>query len=71
VELLYDIGLTLALLVGCVVGLLVTAGHYEQRALRHREYEREAAENRELYTALAICRRVKPRPTSDDESSAA
>lgn len=57
---IYDVGLFLALLIGAAIGLLVTASHYEQIALRQWAYEKEAAENRELYAALGMLRRVKP-----------
>ena len=47
------------------------AAHYEQVALRRWEYEKEIAEGREIYAALAMFRRVKPGQPSDDEASAA
>ncbi len=68
---LYEVGLVLALLIGGVLGQLLTASHYEQIAARQREYEKEMAEGRELYAALAMFRRVKTRGTSDDKASAA
>ena len=68
---IYDAGLVLALLVGSAIGLLVTAAHYEQITLRRWQYEKEVAEGRELYAALAMFRRIKPDPPSDDESSIA
>jgi hypothetical protein len=57
---LYDVGLVLALLIGCAIGVLVTAAHYEQIALRRWAYEKEVAEGREFYAALAMVRRIKP-----------
>ena len=63
---LYDVGLLLALLLGGAIGLLVTAGHYEQVALRQWEYEKEIAENRELYWRWACSgasSRTMPRMT--------
>jgi hypothetical protein len=71
VIILYDIGLALALLTGGAIGLLVTAAHYEQIALRRWEYEKEMAEGREIYAALAMFRRIKPEHPPDDEASAA
>jgi hypothetical protein len=71
VVILYDVGLVLALLIGGAIGLLVTAAHYEHVALRRWEYEREVAEEQELYAALAMFRRIKPDHPSDDEASAA
>jgi hypothetical protein len=71
VVIIYDAGLVLALLVGAAIGLLVTAAHYEQIALRRWQYEKEVAEGRELYAALAMFRRIKPDHSSDDEASAA
>jgi hypothetical protein len=67
---LYDVGLVLALLTGCAIGLLVTAAHYEHIALRRWTYEKEVAEGREMYAALAMLRRVKPNHPSDNEASA-
>jgi len=71
VVIIYDAGLVLALLVGSAIGLLVTAARYEQITLRRWRYEKEVAEGRELYAALAMFRRIKPDQPSDDESSAA
>ena len=68
---LYDIGLVLALLIGGAIGLLVTAAHYEQVALRRWEYEQEIAEGREFYAALAMFRRINRDHPSDDEAPAA
>jgi len=70
---LYDVGLLLALLIGGAIGLLVTAAHYEQIALRRWAYEKEVAENREFYAALGMLRRIKPdyAPDDDDEATAA
>jgi hypothetical protein len=67
----YDVGLALALLTGGAIGLLVTAAHYEQIALRRWEYEKEIAEGREIYAALAMFRRIKPEHLSDDKASTA
>jgi hypothetical protein len=68
---LYDAGLVLALLTGCAIGVLVTAGHYEQLALRRWAYEKEAAEGREFHAALAMFRRIKPDHPADDQAPAA
>jgi hypothetical protein len=71
VIILYDIGLVLALLIGGAIGLLVTAAHYEQIALRQCAYEKEMAERREFYAALGAFRRIKPDRAPDDETPAA
>jgi hypothetical protein len=55
--LLYDVGLVLALLTGCAIGILVTAAHYEQLALRRWAHEKEVAEGRDFYATLAMLRR--------------
>jgi len=74
---IYDVGLLLALLIGAAIGLLVTASHYEQIALRQWAYEREVAEGREFYAALGMLRRVRPERSAsssgspDDEAAAA
>jgi hypothetical protein len=67
----YDVGLVLALLIGCAIGVLVTAAHYEQIALRRWAYEQEAAEDRELHAALAMFRRTKPDHPADAKTPAA
>ena len=67
----YDVGLVLALLIGGAIGLLVTAAHYEQLALRQWAYEKEMAERREFYAALGAFRRIKPDRAPDDEAPAA
>jgi hypothetical protein len=67
VDILYDVELLLTLLVGAAIGVLVTAAHYEQAAHRRWAYEKEMAEGREIYAALAMFRRIKPPHPSDDE----
>jgi hypothetical protein len=62
VVILYDVGLLLALLIGGAIGLLVTAAHYEQIALRQWAYEKEMAERREFYAGSA-CSGVSSRTT--------
>ena len=69
--LLYDVGLVLALLTGCAIGLLVTAAHYEQIALRRWTYEKEVADGREVHAALAMFRRIKMDHPTDDTAPAA
>ncbi len=68
---IYGAGLAMALLVGGAIGLFLTLAHYERISSRQREYEREAAEGREFYAALALLRRTKPVSPNDDEASAA
>jgi hypothetical protein len=67
----YYVGLLLALLIGGAIGLLVTAGHYEQIALRRWAYEKEMAEGREFYVALGMFRHITPGHAPADEESAA
>ena len=66
-EILYDVELLLTLLIGAAIGVLVTAAHYEHAAHRRWAYEKEMAEGREIYAALAMFRRIKPAHPSDDE----
>ncbi len=66
----YDAGLLVALLIGAAIGLLVTAAHYEQIAIRQWAYEKEVAECREFYAALGAYRRVKPDHGPDNEAAA-
>jgi type II secretory pathway component PulJ len=67
VDILYDVELLLTLLIGAAIGVLVTAAHYEQAAHRRWAYEKEMAEGREIYAAVAMFRRIKPAHPSDDE----
>jgi hypothetical protein len=57
------------LMIGAAIGVLVTAAHYEQAAHRRWAYEKEIAEGREIYAALAMYRRIRPAHPSDDEES--
>lgn len=68
---LYGVGLAMALLTGGTVGLFLTAAHYERIASQQREYEKEMAEGRDFYVALAMLRHIKPVNPADDEASAA
>ena len=68
---LYDVELLLTLLIGGAIGMLVTAAHYEQTARRRWAYEKELAEGREIYAALAMFRRIKSAHPSDDEERVA
>jgi hypothetical protein len=60
VTIFYDVLMLLSLLIGGAIGVLVTTAHHEQTALRHWAYEKEIAEGREIYAALAMFRRIKP-----------
>ncbi len=64
-------GLTLALLIGGLLGQTLTTARYDRIAFRRRQYEAEAAEYREFYAALALYRRVRPPSFDDDKESAA
>ena len=66
----YDVGLVLTLLTGCAIGVLVTAGHYEQLAFQRWAYEKEVAQRREFHAALAMFRRIKPDHSADDKAAA-
>ena len=68
---LYDVGLVLALLTGCAIGVLVTAAHYEHLAFQRWAYEKEVADGREVHAALAMFRRIKPDHPADDAAPAA
>jgi hypothetical protein len=69
VNILYDVELLLTLLIGVAIGVLVTAARYEQAARRRWAYEKELAESREIYAALAMFRRIKPVHPPDHEES--
>ena len=65
----YDVGLLLALVTGCAIGVLAAFAHYERAAHRRWAYEREAAEGREIYAALGAYRRIKPGRAPDHRQS--
>jgi hypothetical protein len=67
---LCEAGLVLALLIGGLIGLTLTKAHYDEIAMRQRQYEAEIAEYHELYAALALYRRFKAGKSSDDKISA-
>jgi len=69
VVIVYDAGLLVALLIGAAIGLLVTAAHYEQIAIRQWAYEKEVAEYREFYAVLGAYRRIKPDYGPDNETA--
>ncbi|HEY1699634.1 MAG TPA: hypothetical protein VGG75_07975 [Trebonia sp.] len=50
----YGIGIMLALLAGGTIGLLVTEARYHLVVARHRQYEQEVAEDRELRVAAQV-----------------
>jgi hypothetical protein len=69
VGIVYDVGLLLALVTGCAIGVLAAFAHYERAAHRRWAYEREAAEGREIYAALGAYRRIKPGRAPDHRQS--
>jgi hypothetical protein len=69
VGIVYDVGLLLALVTGCAIGVLAAFAHYERAAHRRWAYEREAAEGRETYAALGAYRRIKPGRAPDHRQS--
>jgi hypothetical protein len=71
VTIIYSIGLAIALLTGGAIGLFLMLAHYERISSQQREYERELAEGRDFYAALAMFRHIKPVDPNDDEASAA
>jgi hypothetical protein len=68
---LCEAGLVLALLIGGLIGLTLTKAHYDQIAMRQRQYEAEIAEHHEFYAALALYRRFKAGKSPDDKVPAA
>jgi predicted component of type VI protein secretion system len=69
VGIVYDVGLLLALVTGCAIGVLAAFAHYERAAHWRWAYEREAAEGREIYAALGAYRRIKPGRAPDHRQS--
>jgi hypothetical protein len=56
----YSIGIAMALLIGGVIGLLLTAAHYQRAAWQRQRYERDVTEDADLYAAAqAAVRRYK------------
>ena len=48
-NMIYGIGIAMALLAGGAIGLLLTVTHYQWSAARQQRYEQEIAEVAELY----------------------
>jgi hypothetical protein len=71
VVILYDALLLLSALAGGAIGALVTTAHHERTALRHWAYEKEVAEGREIYAALALYRHTKPGHSPDEKRTGA
>lgn len=56
---------------GAGIGVFLTNARYERIASQHRAYEKEMAEHRDLYAALAMRQRLKPGISSEDEDNPA
>ena len=54
---------------GGAIGVFLTNANYERRANQHRAYEKEMAEHRDLYAALAMRQRLNPGIASEDEDN--
>lgn len=55
-----------AVIGGGGIGLFLMTAHQDRAAAKRRAYEKEMAEDRDLYAALAIARRLRSRPPSED-----
>jgi len=53
------IGVLITVIAGGAIGVFLTIAHHERVRNRHADYEKELAENRELYAALAIRQRQR------------
>lgn len=58
-----------AVIGGGGIGLFLANAHKEKVAAEHRAYEKEMAEFRDFYAALAMVRRLRPPPLTEDEEA--
>jgi hypothetical protein len=63
------IGVVIAVAGGGAIGAFLTSAYHERIRNQHRAYEKEMAEHRDLYAALAMRRRLKPGSSSEDENN--
>lgn len=63
------IGVLIIIAGGVAMGVFLTSAHRERIASQHRAYEREMAEHRDLYAALAMRRRLKRGSSPEDEDN--
>jgi hypothetical protein len=54
---------------GGAIGVFLTNAYHERVESQHRAYEKEMAEHRDLYAALAMRQRLKPGSASQDEEN--
>jgi hypothetical protein len=63
----YAFGLLAALLVGGAGGWLGTFGYFAWRAAQERAYEKQLAEEEDIYLARDLLRRMNPDQAAEDE----
>ena len=54
---------------GGAIGVFLTNAYHERIESQHRAYEKEMAEHRDLYSALAMRQRLKPGSAPQDEEN--
>lgn len=68
-QLLDAIGVLIIIAGGVAIGVFLTSAYHERIASQHRAYEKEMAEHRSLYAALAMRRRLKRGISPEDEDN--
>ena len=59
--------IAITVIAGGAIGVFLTIAYHERVKNQHADYEKELAENRDLYAALAIRQRLEPPAPSEDE----
>lgn len=62
------IGVLVAVTGGGAIGVFLTSAYHERIRNQQRAYEKEMAEHRDLYAALAMRQRLKPGNSEDEEN---
>jgi heme/copper-type cytochrome/quinol oxidase subunit 2 len=65
------IGVLITVIAGGAIGVFLTIAYHERVKNKHADYEKELAENRDLYAALAIRQRqrLESGGSSEDEDN--
>jgi hypothetical protein len=63
------IGVLITIIAGGAIGVFLTIAYHERVKSQHADYEKELAENRDLYAALAIRQRLESGGPSQDEDN--
>jgi hypothetical protein len=63
------IGVLIAVTGGGAIGVFLTSAYHERVRNQQRAYEKEMAQHRDLYAALAMRQRLNPGSSSENEEN--